>query len=209
MKRINAIIKYIKPNSVIADIGSDHALLSTSLIKCMHVKHIYNVEKNVGPLKITINNTREINNISNVYANGLNFKTLERRIDYCVIAGMGGLNIINIMNHPNCNKYQTFILQPNNNTSDLRHFLMSNGYFVVCEEIIEEKGIYYDLLVVSKHEGIPITNEQEIFFGPYNLKYRTTNFNNMYMQLKMRIINNNLNKLNRSFQAQLQMINNL
>jgi tRNA (adenine22-N1)-methyltransferase len=133
MKRINAIIKYIKPNSIVIDVGSDHALLSTSLTKCTSMKHIYNIEKNLGPLNRTIQNTKTIKNITNIHANGLDFKINEMKIDYCVIAGMGGNNIINILQHVNSKKCQTFILQPSNNTSDLRRFLAINGYFIVCD----------------------------------------------------------------------------
>lgn len=210
MKRINAIIKQIKKaNPVIIDVGSDHALLSTSLNERMNVKHIYNIEKNIGPFTKTITNTSQYSNITNIHADGLNFNIQERSVDYCVIAGMGGLNIINIMTNQNAKKCKKFILQPANNTSDLRRFLANNEYFIVYEEIVEDRGIYYDLIVVSKHEGIPIITQQDIFFGPYNLKHPSTNFYNMYKQLKQKIVNRNLNVLNRTYALQLNMINNL
>jgi tRNA (adenine22-N1)-methyltransferase len=209
MKRINSIIKHIKSNSTIIDVGSDHALLSTSLVKHTPIKHIYNVEKNIGPLNNSIANTRCFNNITNIHANGLNFTLPERRIDYCVIAGMGGHKIIKIMTHHNAKKCQTFILQPANNTSDLRRFLAASGYFVGYEEIICEHGVYYDLLVVSKHRGMPIVSDEDIFFGPFNLKHRTNDFELMYQTMKKHIINKKLNILNRTYQKQLSMINNL
>jgi tRNA (adenine22-N1)-methyltransferase len=209
MKRINAIIKHIKPNSIVLDIGSDHALLSTSLNKHMHIKHIYNVEKNVGPLQKTINNTSALHNVTNILANGLNFNINDKNIDYCVIAGMGGINIINIMNNANANKCQTFILQPSNNASDLRRFLANRGYFIVYEEIIEERGIYYDLMVVSKHEGMSITTPQDIYFGPYNLKHPSDNFYKMFNQQKQHIIKNKLDIVNHAYHMRLCMINNL
>ena len=175
----------------------------------MPIKCIYNIEKNIGPLNTSISNTRIFNNVINIHADGLNFNTPERRLDYCVIAGMGAHKIIQIMSHSNANKYQTFILQPANNTSDLRRFLATNGYFVVCEEVIEQNAIYYDLLVVSKNAGLPIISHEDIFFGPYNLKHQTKNFQKMYQQIKTHIINNKLNILNRTYQSQLHMINNL
>jgi tRNA (adenine22-N1)-methyltransferase len=202
-------MKYIKPNSIVIDVGSDHALLSTSLNKHMCVKRIYNVEKNLGPLKVTINNTRAFNNITNIHADGLNFNINEKEVDYCVIAGMGAHQIINIMSNNNANKCHTFILQTNNNASDLRRFLKANGYFIVCEEIIKERGIYYDLLVVSKHEGMPIITQQDIYFGPYNLVHQTQNFLDMHKQIKTHIVNKNLNLVNHVYRTRLHMINNL
>lgn len=209
MKRINAILKYIKPNTTLIDVGSDHALLSTSLNASMSIKHIYNVEKKIGPLQITISNTKQFTNITNIHADGLNFNIIERSVDYCVIAGMGGLNIINIMSHRNANKCQTFILQPANNTSDLRRFLAMTGYFIVCEEVVEDRGIYYDLMVVSKTVGMPICTDQDIFFGPYNLKNPSNNFYQMYKSLKQYIMSHKLDTLNRVYYTQLMMINNL
>jgi tRNA (adenine22-N1)-methyltransferase len=208
MKRINSIIKNIKPNSVVADIGSDHALLSTSLLSHTPVKHIYNVEKNSGPFQVTVSNTKTFPNVTNIQADGLNF-IIKEEIDYCVIAGMGAFNIINIMNNANAKKCKSFILQPNSNTDDLRRFLQANGYFVVNEEIIEQNHIYYDLMVVSKHSGTPIVTEEDIYFGPINLKHKHNNFINMYRDIKSHIINKNLHVLNSIHAQRLHMINNL
>jgi len=47
--RIKAIAKQIEQNSLVVDVGSDHAKLAVLLLNDHIARHVYNIEKNYGP----------------------------------------------------------------------------------------------------------------------------------------------------------------
>lgn len=187
--RINEIAKLIKRNSVVIDVGSDHAQLAISLLKDKKAKFVYNIEINEKPLENTINNLKEakvIEQTKNILNDGLKGLDLKVFIHYCVISGMGGNNIIKILkSKPEKLCIDQFILLPNNNEQALRKFLKENNYYVMFEKIVHENQFYYQLIQVCKDDekGLEIETEEDTYFGPYNLKHPTNTFRE-YLHLK-------------------------
>ena len=92
--------------------------------------------------------------------------------DCAVIAGMGGLEIISVLQAaerlPN-----TLVLQPMRNQIDVRKWLQDSYQIVSDEKFLD--GKYYDLIVAQKGSGDTLTYD-EIKFGKSNLKRPTRDF---------------------------------
>ena len=178
--RINQIIRLIKPNSIVIDVGSDHAKVAIKLLTNKIATFVYNIEINQGPLDNTINSLEKyglLDNAKNILNDGLKNLTIKEKINYCVIAGMGGKNIIDILTNKSKDlNIENFILVPNNNAQLLRKFLKDNKFKVVYEEIISESGHYYELIQTSLKKGLKIKTTEDEYFGPYNLKNETKLF---------------------------------
>jgi tRNA (adenine22-N1)-methyltransferase len=208
--RIDIIIKQIKTSGRVIDVGSDHAQLAIRLLKKHQATHVYNVEVHKEPYQTTVRNLQShglLAQTTNILGDGLQTHKIDKPIKYCVIAGMGTKNIINILTRANQQiKIQEFILVPNNNAGDLRDFLMQNDYKFKFEQIIEERGYYYALMVVSKTKGLTIHNKFDSYYGPYNLKHPSKTFQQMHQQRKQHILKNALHTHNKHIQAELNLL---
>lgn len=164
MERIRSIANNIFNSKVTVDIGSDHAQLSTFLIKENRSEIVYNVEKNDGPLTNSINNTKGFKNIINLKSDG--FKSFDSSIviDNCVIAGMGAKTIIDIIS--GCkNQVTRFITCSNNNYDLIRKFAKQNHFKIEYELTVKENDIYYEIICISKKYGKRIWFNNQIEFG--------------------------------------------
>ncbi|MDR0739540.1 MAG: tRNA (adenine(22)-N(1))-methyltransferase TrmK [Mycoplasmataceae bacterium] len=181
--RIDCIINLIKDNGTVVDVGSDHAQLAIKLLIQNKAKHVYNIEINNNPYQNTLCNLKAknlLNKTTNICANGLKTLDIQETINYCVIAGMGGNKITQILAETNTKlKIKKFILLPNNSADSLRFFLRKMKYKLFFEKIIQEKKYYYQLIVASKNSGLSINNSREIYFGSYNLRHPSKLFNQM------------------------------
>ena len=216
MNRIKAIVKRIKKKEcIVADIGSDHAFLALALLKNKIVSKIYNVEINEKPLNISINNTKQYiktKKVVNVLNDGLRKWKYDKHFDYVVISGIGGKKIINIIKNIDKDiQINNFILVPNNGTTSLRKFLSKQGWYFQYEQTILEHNYYYQLIHVSKHKTsncLLANDKNDYFFGIYNLKHQSINFNNMLKQ-RLEFIKNNpqLIKYNKNIKQEMELIN--
>ena len=99
-KRLQTIADFVKKNSVVADIGTDHAHIPIYLIKNNIIDKAYACDINKGPLekaKENIENFGVSENIVLRLSNGLD-KMSSKEVDTIIIAGMGGELIIDILN---------------------------------------------------------------------------------------------------------------
>jgi tRNA (adenine22-N1)-methyltransferase len=208
--RIDCIINEIKTTGTVVDVGSDHAQLAIKLLKAKRATHVFNIELNKKPYLITIDNLSKnklLNKTTNIFANGLQTTLINLKIDYCVIAGMGSKNIIDILTQKNkLIKIDFFILVPNNYPDKLRNYLKQQHYRIKYEKIIQERNYYYSLIVCSKKTGLLIKNSREIYFGPYNLKHPTIEFQQMYQKRKKYIESNKLHLHNPLINKELKLL---
>ena len=170
-KRLELVASYVE-NKRLADIGSDHAYLPIFLAKEGKIDFAIAGEIVEGPHKVSIKNVKEeglSNTIDCRKAAGLDAITLEDNIEVITICGMGGKLISDILedgkdkliNKPN------LILQPNVGESFVREKLQQLGYNIVAENIMEEDGHIYEIVVAKP--GVMNLSEDEINFGKYLL----------------------------------------
>ena len=168
-ERLKRVASYVPEGARLVDVGSDHAYLPIYLTKLNRLTAAVAGEVVEGPYQSALNNVAKegLNDQIQVrLANGLAAVTAADQIDTVVIAGMGGRLIADILGAgldqvPQVNR---LILQPNNREDDLRAYLLAQGFDLVAEEILEEAGKTYEILVAQA--GDPKWDEKDLRFGP-------------------------------------------
>ena len=177
-KRLKLVASYVKDKRL-ADIGSDHAYLPIYLAKENKINFAIAGEIVEGPHKVSIKNVNE-EGLSAVIecrkAAGLDAIELADNIEAITICGMGGKLIADILekgkdkliNRPN------LILQPNLGERFVREKLQDLGYTIIAEDIIEEDGHIYEIIVAT--DGHMSLTEDEKNFGKFLSKEKNDLF---------------------------------
>lgn len=160
-KRIKKIVSMINNYDTLCDIGADHGYV---------IKHAFDLNKISSAIAVDINKEPLENAKANltkypvkfVLSNG--FNNVRDDFDLCVIAGMGGIQIIEILKkRPNINA--DYILVAHNNVHILRKELENLNLYIVDETIEYEKGHYYQMIKVRNGHN-PISDKQ-CYIGVY------------------------------------------
>ena len=156
-KRLNFIINNIENSTVLADIGTDHGYIPLYATKNGLCSKAIAVDINKDPLdKARLNAILEGAGDELEFRLGDGLKPLEKdEAEVVIIAGMGG-NLIRDILEESIDKvislnYLTLV--PAQNPEVLREYLYNNDYEIICEDLCEEEGIYYELFKVRKKDG--------------------------------------------------------
>ncbi|WP_268913128.1 tRNA (adenine(22)-N(1))-methyltransferase [Lentilactobacillus sp. SPB1-3] len=169
--RLATVGKYVKPNSRLADIGSDHAYLPINLALNGIIKYGVVGEVREGPLdnaKHEIAKAGLNEMLQPRLADGLAAIEPGDNVDHITIAGMGGALITHILesDKERLTGEETLILQPNVGEENVRRWLMDNGYTITAEDILEEDGHIYEIIVGQQIGQVPQYAAEDLFFGP-------------------------------------------
>ena len=183
-RRLKQVVAYIPEGSVLADIGSDHAYVPCFAIQQGIVKRAIAGEVNRGPMEAAQAQVALIgatNEIDVRLGDGL--AVLEEDEATCVtICGMGGSLISSILEagKTKLGAVERLVLQPNVDGQHVRVWLLSNGYRLVEETIVEENDKVYEILVGERgEETVYKTGEErewQLLFGPYLVESRPEPF---------------------------------
>jgi tRNA (adenine22-N1)-methyltransferase len=167
--RLEAVKAMVRPKSVAADIGCDHALLICKLAQAGVIKRGFACEANLGPLenaRKTIGENCLDSVIEAVLTDGLNGLPY-KGIDTFIIAGMGGELIADIMlSQPWI--FDTrfdFILQPMTRAEVLRQRLLENGFNIEKEQAVISGNRVYTVMLVKYTECNVYYDEITFFTG--------------------------------------------
>jgi tRNA (adenine22-N1)-methyltransferase len=188
-ERIKAIASFINPYKRIADVGCDHGYLIIEAFK-QGINFAQAIDNKKGPLNQAIINLQSYTNkVSFSLSNGL--EKLDEKVEVIVIAGMGGISIIDIFKaHPEkLVNIQRLILQANRNQKELRKYISQIGFKIVSEKIIYEDEVYYEIIVCDK--GNVSYSDDELTYGPLLLQERSPLFIEKWTQVinKYELIN--------------------
>lgn len=144
MTRLEKISSYISDNEKVLDIGCDQALLSKILAK----RKIYSIASDLRP-NIIENAKKNLTPLEKEYitfsvSNGV--PTILNEEYTLVLSGMGAHTILDILKNSNY-RFNKIITISNNNNDILRTEMSKLNYYVLEEEIIKEKGKFYNLIV--------------------------------------------------------------
>jgi tRNA (adenine22-N1)-methyltransferase len=181
-KRLKAAAKYLKGFNFLADCGTDHAYLPIFAVEKGLVKKAIASDNKIGPIanaKKNVVMANLIEEIDTVYVSGLPY--LNEEIDIASILGMGGRLITEILEVANKQYLKRLVLGPNSESKILRQYLSNNNFKIIDEEIVEEKGKYYQIIV--SEPGTMNLNDLELEFGPIILKNHTPEFKNYITKL--------------------------
>lgn len=198
IKRLKAIVDLIeKGEFVIADIGADHGYLSKMLIDQNKAKKVIATDISKQSLQKTddlVKKYKMQDQIETRVGDGLNPVKYDK-LDYVVIAGMGGYEIIKILSQDKYN-VNKFILQPskNQNVVELRKFLNNNFFFIEKDFIIEDNKRFYNTILCYKTSIKQNLNFEQIEFGLTNFDLCLCDFKNYlksYIESKQLIVDKN------------------
>lgn len=176
-KRLEMIAFKIPDNRSVIDVGCDHALLGIYLVLNKKNIKVIASDINEGPLVKARENIKKYGVEEQVKVKlGNGIDTIEEGIDTIVISGMGGLNMVGILKYKThlLKNVSTIVLSPNNYTKEVRQEITKLGYHIVDEDLVEDKGIIYPVIVFEK--GKRFYHKQDYIYGPILLKQRSTLF---------------------------------
>lgn len=163
-----------KSSCRVIDVGSDHGYIAVRCLEESIASEAVCTEIHEGPA----GRSREallmagFSDRSEVYVtDGLKGVKL-RPNDIVVIAGMGGLNIVDIVtqalkdNEPEVFKYVTFVLQPQKSNELVRRFLAETGFVYEDECVCYDRDIHYNCMRVVYDGNAGSVTDEEACYGP-------------------------------------------
>lgn len=179
------------------DVGCDHAKLAIYLVQSGICESVLACDVNEGPVNRAKENItrRKFRNealenyITVIKNDGL--QNLENEdCNRIFILGMGGDLISDILEKAyfvkNTDKKIAFILQAMTSEEDLRKYLAENGFNILKEKLVEDKGRVYSI-ILSVYDGIKRhLGEIELMLGDYTALKEQELFS-MYLDRKIRI----------------------
>ena len=185
--RLETISKYFNQGDRVADIGCDHGYLGVYALK-RGVSLLQLVDNKKGPLQSAVNNLakelKKDNNPEIIFTLSSGLNNLDKRINKIAICGMGGHLIIEILEEhiELTKKFDLIILQANSKAKELREFLSINHFEIISEEIVFEKGKFYEIIVSKYIFQAAFLSETDCYFGPILRLKRSHNFIKKYLE---------------------------
>ena len=143
--RLRAVYSLIKGN-VLADIGTDHGFLP--IFACLQNEKLRAVacDFNQGPLERAKENIKQYGLENRIDTRlGFGIEPLgDDETECVVIAGMGGMNIVEILKEPR--QVKRLILQPQRDLSLVKDFVTGRGYVIINEITVEDRGRKYTVI---------------------------------------------------------------
>lgn len=183
-KRLERVASYIPNGAIVADIGSDHAYLPCYIVLNGIVDKVIAGEVVDGPFKSALEQVEKLHLSDKIdVRKGDGLEVIAKNEVNCItIAGMGGSLITNILDAGKEKLHDDgrLVLQPNIGAEIIRKWLFNEGWELISEEILEEDGKIYEILVAEK--GNPHTAYQGMtlqtgfLLGPFLLREKNSVF---------------------------------
>ncbi|MBR2894446.1 MAG: SAM-dependent methyltransferase [Oscillospiraceae bacterium] len=150
--RLRAIADLVPNGARLVDVGTDHGFIPVRLLLEKRISSAIASDIGAAPLdhaRRTAEQYQVTEQVDFRLCDGLSAVS-EDEVDTVVIAGMGGDNITNILSSAPWTKCGVLLLlQPMSKAEVLRRYLPLNGYTVVSEQLVADKGVIYPILSVQ------------------------------------------------------------
>ena len=146
-KRLSVVASLVKPDSRLADVGTDHGYIPVYLCKTGVIKSAVASDINKGPLsscEALVEQEGLEDKIKVRLSNGLD-ELCPDEFDTLIIAGMGGELIADILSRCAYLSSKHIILNPMTHPECARKFLYDNGYEILNDFIVEDSNHYYSV----------------------------------------------------------------
>ena len=160
-ERMALIASRVRKNSIICDVGTDHAHIPVYLVKTGWVSRALVTDIVPGPLRMAaamIDKYCLADKISIKMTDGLNDVTSSDAEDF-IIAGMGGELIAGIIEGAEWlrDEGKRLILQPMTEAGHLREYLNTHGFKIVDESLVKERKKIYVVITAEYGSEEPVT----------------------------------------------------
>lgn len=164
--RLQALYDAVSSGESVADIGTDHGYVPLMLLQNGISDKVILSDISSGSLAKAIENVKDsgVEIPSECFRIGDGLSTVGfAEVDDVIIGGLGGRTIQMILeeNLEKTRSYKKLILQPRNNSGELRCFLYCNGYDIQ-QEILAEEGKFVCEIIVA------VTSSEKRRPAPYD-----------------------------------------
>jgi len=160
-ERLCLAASLVPDGAKVCDVGTDHGYLAAALYKSGRVKSVIATDINEKPLSHAAESIKRLNaeGVELRLCDGLS-GVLPDEADTVIIAGMGGEVIAGILTRAEWVKNPdiTLILQPMTSAWELRSYLYTNGFNIIKEPCLCEKGKVYSVML-ARFDGIRREND--------------------------------------------------
>jgi len=188
---------------LLADIGSDHALLPIHAVKHGLCRRAVAADIHAGPLLAAERNIAGAGLADRIdIRKGDGLAVLSPgEADAIVIAGMGGATITGILEagKDRLAGVRLLLLQPNVGAPLVRRWLHGHGWYLRDEGVLEEDGVYYDILesvparpgderLATLYEpyrlegGKVVSSDMQMLLGPHHVRRPTRTFIDRWLE---------------------------
>ncbi|TWT09108.1 tRNA (adenine(22)-N(1))-methyltransferase TrmK [Planomicrobium sp. CPCC 101079] len=173
--RLMRVAAHVPVNSVVADIGSDHAYLPCYLVLNGKARRAIAGEVVKGPYESARSQVKQEqleDRIEVRLASGLDVVYAEDGVTAVTIAGMGGPLIRSILDAgpERLIGVERLILQPNVHAKAIREWAETNSWAISEEEILKENDKIYEILVLEPSKKPVRFSPAEFLMGPELMK---------------------------------------
>ncbi|MBQ9603791.1 MAG: SAM-dependent methyltransferase, partial [Firmicutes bacterium] len=161
------VARTVLPCSCAADIGTDHAYIPIWLCQNNITTYCIAGDVSKGSAKKAADNVKAHcleNRISVRCGSGLKILDTTDKVGCIIIAGMGGMLMLDILNGGDLTNVSQLVLQPQKDIPKVRKALHAFGYKIENEYIVFEENKYYNIINAVKGSEQPYT-ETEYLLG--------------------------------------------
>lgn len=163
--RLRTIGDLVSPGEKVADIGADHGLLELYLLGKNQNNELVAIENKKGPYENLKKTIGAFKGVRLSMSDGL--ISVDRDVDCVIIAGMGGLNIKQIIDRrpDKLVKIKKVIIDAHRDKDEARKAVIKNGFKITKEIIVFEDDIFYVITSFEKTKTPVKYSRDEIQFG--------------------------------------------
>ena len=189
-KRLKKITEYIENGVGVIDVGTDHGYLPVHLAQNGYEGNIIATDIRPMPLEAARRSAHSAGvseRISFLLCDGLELCPPDA-VDTVVIAGMGGDTICGILDRAEWSWDSRYlhIFQPMTKQHVLRYWLIYNGFEILSEALVKDKGIIYPV-ITARFGGVTRLSDGELFVGKYEFVRREPLFEEYRAQQAARV----------------------
>ena len=149
--RLLMAASFVDNGKTVCDVGCDHGKLSLYLIQRGKAQQIIATDINPQPLQKAVDlfATNDLSHTATfLLTDGLQGLENTEDITHIVIAGLGGHTMAQVIENAPFIKQQKvqLVLLPAQSGYFARKYLYENGFEIICEKTVSEKGKYYSCI---------------------------------------------------------------
>lgn len=157
-QRLMEMYHQVSPGERVADIGTDHAYIPILLMKNNISPFVIMSDISQGSMYKAQRNCKDqgFGLPDSCFRVGDGLSTIEPgEVDTLVIGGLGGRTIAGILaaDQNLTNSFSKLILQPRNNSGELRYYLHLTGWTIISERLAKEGKFICEIITASAPEN--------------------------------------------------------